>query len=387
MQLFSSALIHNGTRFLASPSTIVCNDDGQIIEVLEGIQHPDAKHVGGLLCPGFINAHCHLELSYLQHQIPKHTGLVNFVQQVGAIRNNFTEQQIRHAIVSAEQHMKASGIVAVGDICNTPNTIAQKKLGQLHYHNFVEVFGVLNNNAMDRYATICQLQNEFAAVSNTTIVPHAPYSVSKQLFSLIANTADNTPISIHNQESIAEDDLVKNANGEFIPFLQTITNNNYHAVANNCSSLQYYLPFLPAQKILFVHNTFTTQQDVDFAKTYCADRHWVYCANANLYISNQLPTIYGYLHSIHENICIGTDSLASNDTLSIYAEIKTIYDHQQIPVETLLQWATKNGAKALQMPYLGQIIPNVKPGVVHIKNWVSANELPEIPEIEVLVPA
>jgi aminodeoxyfutalosine deaminase len=384
MPKFTSSLIHNGLRFLAGPSTIICDDDGTIIDVLEGVQHPDAKVLQGLICPGFINAHCHLELSYLHKQIPKHTGLVKFIEQVSTIRNNFSEQEINVAIINAEAQMKANGIVAVGDICNTTYTAMQKKQRNIQYNNFIEVAGVMDSNAVDRYKAVQLLQQQMVVDFATTIVPHAPYSVSQKLFELINSTINNNPISIHNQESQAEDDLIRHANGEMIPFLQKISNNSFVAEAKNRSSLQYALPMLPTNSILFVHNTFTTNTDVDFAIHHCDNRHWVYCANANLYISNQLPSIYNYLDSMHENICIGTDSLASNDELSMLAEIKTIHQHQQFSTETLLRWATSNGAKALNMPYIGEIAVGKKPGLLQVSNWVDRDIIPASVDIKIL---
>jgi aminodeoxyfutalosine deaminase len=387
MHKFTSHLIHNGTNFLPTPSTIICDANGIILDVLVGEQLHDAHQLPGLICPGFINAHCHLELSYLQNMVPQKTGLVYFITAINTIRNTFDDSTILQAIADAEQQMLANGIVAVGDISNTNITIAQKQKHNLHYHTFVEVAGVLDNIAAERFSKAQILQQQFAQLHSSTIVPHAPYSVSPKLFSLINATNSNSPISIHNQECLAEDDLIRNANGEFIPFLQTITNQQFIAIAHHKSSLQYYVPLLQNQSfILFVHNTFTTEQDMEFAKNNCANPYWVLCPNANVYIENCLPQNLATLQNHPQNICIGTDSLASNTALNIYSEMQTLHHHSTaFTTEQLLRFATSNGAQALQMTPLGNIEIGKQPGLVHIANWVNKNDMPKQAMIKRLI--
>jgi aminodeoxyfutalosine deaminase len=387
MRKFTSHLIHNGTHFLPTPSTIICHDNGTIVDVLLGQKLDDAQELSGLICPGFINTHCHLELSYLQNAVPQNTGLVHFISTINTTRNSFTTDIILQAIADAEHQMIANGIVAVGDISNTNNTITQKQKQNLHYHTFVEVAGVLDAIADNRYADAQQLQQQFKQLHTATIVPHAPYSVSQKLFSLINATNYNSPISIHNQECQAEDDLFRNASGELIPFLQNITNQKFIANAHHKSSLQYYLPSLQNQSsILFVHNTFTAEADILFAKNNCANRYWVLCPNANLYIENRLPLNLSFLQNQAHTICIGTDSLASNTCLSIYAEIQTLFKlSTAFTTEQLLRFATSNGAQALQMKPLGNIEIGKQPGLINISNWIDKNKMPDKEQINKLI--
>jgi aminodeoxyfutalosine deaminase len=387
MHKFYSHLIHNGTNFLPTPSTIICSHDGTILYIAHGKKLDDAIELPGLICPGFINAHCHLELSYLQHAVPQHTGLIEFINTINTVRHNHDATVIAQSIVDAEQQMMANGIVAVGDISNTNYTIAQKQKQHLHYHTFVEIAGVLDAIAPARYAEAQVLQTQFSALHNSTIVPHAPYSVSTALFAAINDTKHNAPISIHNQECQAEDDLMRNGIGEFLPFLANITNQKYIPQAQYKSSLQYYLPLLQQQaSILFVHNTCTSAADILFAQQHCQDPHWVLCPKANLYIENKLPTQILELINQNQNICIGTDSLASNNTLDIYSEIQTLHKYYpSILPEKLLKFATSNGAKALQMPLLGDIQIGKQAGLIHIANWETQTTMPQQAQISRLV--
>jgi cytosine/adenosine deaminase-related metal-dependent hydrolase len=142
------------------------------------------------------------------------------------------------------------------------------------------------------------------------------------------------------------------------------------------SSVQTYFERLDAarQKIL-VHNTFTKERDIEYAirNTQSAnpdssDVSWCLCVNANQYIEKALPPV-DLLRKHNAAIVIGTDSLASNRSLSILDEIKTINRHfPHIPLDEILQWATLNGAKSLQMDtQLGSFEKGKKPGVVLIQ--------------------
>ena len=133
-----------------------------------------------------------------------------------------------------------------------------------------------------------------------------------------------------------------------------------------------------AQNILLVHNTFTTQSDIDFSfeqsRRTNQQIYWCLCANANLYIENKLPQIDLYINH-NCQVVLGTDSYSSNWQLSMAKEVKAIHtNYPQIPLSTILQWATINGAKALRWDdILGSFEKGKKPGVTLIDpiNWTS----------------
>ncbi|QQR94699.1 MAG: amidohydrolase family protein [Bacteroidota bacterium] len=122
-------------------------------------------------------------------------------------------------------------------------------------------------------------------------------------------------------------------------------------------------------KSFFVHNTFSSDDDIQFAIKNVKKAWWCFCPNANLYIENTLPEIERITKAT-ENILIGTDSLASNDQLSILSELKIITNKfPQITLHQLLTWSTINGAKALKMDNeLGTLEKGKKPGLVLIEN-------------------
>src|SRR5690606_35014900 len=118
--------IFTGNAAPIKNGVIILKNDGTIIDVIDPknsiIYFDDVKKYEGVFCPGFINTHCHLELSYLKNEISQKTTLPGFVKELVQNRNNFSEEQRQSAINKAEQEMIQNGIVAVGDIANGNTT-------------------------------------------------------------------------------------------------------------------------------------------------------------------------------------------------------------------------------------------------------------------------
>jgi cytosine/adenosine deaminase-related metal-dependent hydrolase len=362
--------IFNGTQFLGSENVLIADQTGLILDIVPTAKAgDDVQNVDGILCPGFINTHCHLELSHMKGVIPEHTGLPAFLTQVMQSRNLAANNP--QVIDKAEQSMWEEGISAVGDICNTTDTLVKKQQDRMFYHSFIECMGVADAAAGQRYEYSIGVLNSFREISGTfnqcSIVPHAPYSVSRSLFRLLAETPNNTPVTIHNQETAAENELYQEKTGAFIDFYNHFKMDASAFQPSQTNSLEAYLPFFQQQKIILVHNTFTSEADVKFAQQQPELLYWCLCPNANLYIENRLPDI-PMLRKLNCNITLGTDSLASNHQLSIWEEISTVRRHfPEIPLEEVLQWATSNGAKALGIQdNYGTFKVGTRPGIVLI---------------------
>jgi cytosine/adenosine deaminase-related metal-dependent hydrolase len=337
----------------------------------------DVQRFNGILSPGFINCHCHLELSHLKNSIPADTGLVNFVQQVMSQRHH-SREIILEAIEKAENEMLENGIVAAGDICNTPMTLYQKSKSRIWYHNFIEVAGMLPQIAEQRFKQSVELFSVFGKLysipaESNSIVPHAPYSVADELWQKIIHFPGNHLLTIHNQESSDENKWFLHKQGEFVQLYEKMNLDVSFFQPSGKSSLQtYLLKFLKNQTLILVHNVHTSEEDLVFAKASDKKISWCLCPNANLHISNQVPAI-DLLIKHNCVIVLGTDSLASNQQLSILEEIKTIKEQfPDIATAQLLQWATINGAKALQMEkLLGSFDPGKQPGVILCEDQLS----------------
>jgi len=354
----SSPRIHQGVLVM----------DGEVIITLttrENIPAAQFEYHKGILIPGFINTHCHLELSHLKGKAPTGTGLLPFLNQVVKFRD-IDPSIIDQAIHDADAFMWEQGIQAVGDICNKPDTFQIKEKSNMQYYNFVEMFDFLQDiRSGEMIKGFLEAYHEASGLK--AAVPHAPYTVSPALFRQI-NALNTMPVtvSIHNQETQAEEDLMLEGKGDFYTFYKDfgIDISDFKAIGK--SSIHYAMQFMdPGQRTLFVHNTLTSPMDIAAAMAWNAQCYWATCPNANLYIENRLPQ-YQYFLDAGARMTIGTDSLTSNWQLSILEEMKTISRYQSyVPFETLLQWATLNGALALGMEErLGSLETGKAPGVL-----------------------
>ena len=373
---FTADYIFNGYEILSNPGVLITDETGTFIEIVDQQDAGEAiESFRGLLTPGFINAHCHLELSHLKGAIPEKTGLVKFVQQVMGNRVAANELK-QEAMLSAETEMYESGIVAVGDICNTADSIGIKQKSKLLWHNFVEVSGFVDAVAQKRLDDAKLVYEQFKSLAGnqkTSLTPHAPYSVSKTLFQLLNDETGGEIISIHNQECAAEDELYRSKSGGFLELYKNFGIDIGSFKPTGKSSFKSWLPFFTqGQSVISVHNTFIREDDIAFWKSYPEpiNRPFYYCicANANQYIEQMMPPIEMLMRN-NSGIIIGTDSYASNWQLNILEEIKTIQrlTNPVISMNSLLQWATLNGARALKMEHLvGSFEKGKKPGIVLI---------------------
>jgi cytosine/adenosine deaminase-related metal-dependent hydrolase len=432
---FKADYLFLGDRMAEPDSVLITTDDGTVQSVVAGAGAGDGVEAySGVLSPGFVNCHCHLELSHMRGVIPEGTGLVDFLSTVirrragapsrgasptGGEREGAPEaagtdagapsegrpvagtdagSKIPEAIAAGEQEMLDNGIVAVGDICNTTDTVTQKALGRLYYHNFIETMGFIEQGAAARFAHSLGVFNAFAKayqlpIESNSIVPHAPYSVSAALFKLIAGFPGNHLLTIHNQESEAENEFQLTGKGDFLRLYETLGLDASFFQGTGKRGPASWLPYLyKNQRVILVHNVAMGAEDLRAvgsgertregaaeprSESFAGgmeeapggpDLYYCLCPNANLYISGKLPDAE-LLHREGCRIVIGTDSLASNHQLSILEELKTLQRaFPELSTSTLLQWATAAGAEALQLEeVLGTFSAGKQPGVVLIE--------------------
>ena len=366
---FKADYLFTGESLAAPDSVLITTTDGTVQAIVPSTDAGDEVAVyPGLLSPGFVNCHCHLELSYLRGVIPEGTSLVDFLTSVVQSRNQPTGQDsIRRAIEAGEQEMLEGGIVAVGDICNTADTLEQKAKGHLYYHNFIEAIGFNETSASERWAHSLAVYDRFGAVGS--IAPHAPYSVSPALFRLIARFPSNRLLTIHNQESEEENLFMTSATGDFRRLYRQLGLDISFFKGSGRRSLGVWpFYFHRHQTVIAVHNVATSEMDLAGLPEEGPALHFCLCPRANLYIGGRIPDIDALIRQ-DCRIVIGTDSLASNQGLSILEEIKTLQRiHPRLDTPLLLQWATLNGARALGVEDIfGSFAPGRRPGVLLLR--------------------
>jgi cytosine/adenosine deaminase-related metal-dependent hydrolase len=390
--------LFDGYRF-RNDEVLVTDEEGFVLEIVAAADAgDDVEQLKGILSPGLINCHCHLELSHLKNVIPPHTGLIDFLCSVVTKRNEptpkflpvegtLTSEEIKQfAIANAEKEMYNNGIVAVGDIGNTADTATVKRKSKIRWQNFVEVLGFYDVKAEENIKNYQAIANELDVVlrtsyfaHRTSLVPHAPYSVSAKTFQLINKATAGQIISIHNQENPAEDELYKTGGGDYLKLFRVFGIDTSPFPVTGKSSIRSYLPFFNnGQTIFLVHNTFMPEEDIDWANEYAISNGlklvYCLCPNANLYIENKVPPVALFQQHNCE-LVLGTDSYSSNWQLSIAKEIQALLQHTSVSTEQALQMATINGARALLWDDdLGSFEKNKKPGVVLLAEDFSSSE-------------
>lgn len=367
---------------------VVLDDSGLILDVIDtgGIlrEAENIEFYNGILVPGFVNAHCHLELSHLRGKFAEKTGLCGFIQQVKKLRESNPDEIITEA-ARADREMQDNGIVAVGDISNNALSFEVKQKSKILYHNFVEIFTSKSGDIPAIFNNGLLLYDQLRSMGlKASITPHAPYSVALGLYDLISKfaTQNNSILSVHNQESEAENHLFLYRQGELADFFfKDLKVAPDFIATEGINSLHATLPHLPAANgLLLVHNTFTSEKDVDFAQNYSGNISWVLCPNSNLFIEDTLPDITMFRRK-HLCLALGTDGYTSNHHLSILGEMKTISRYlPDIPFTELLKWATLNGALALGMDKItGTIEKGKDPGLnlIHPFDFENQKLLPE----------
>jgi len=375
---FKAPQIFTGTELIDGSDKVLITDEQGVIQgiVLDAEAGEGVQMIEGIVSPGFINAHCHLELSHMKGMIPAKTGLQEFVKQIVALRNVQAEQ-IQDAIIHAEDEMFANGIVAVGDICNTLDTLDQKGKKRIAYYSFIELYDLDPTRAHDKIVKGLKMQQQFYEnCVRASLVPHAPYSVSFNLWKLLSDHFQTHTITMHNQETADENEFFEKKTGAFLDMYVRVNVKLDFFEPTGVSSLQSMIPYLKnGHRTILVHNSFTSEADIKKVKQHMPNTFWCLCPNANQYIESAMPPIH-LLREQQVPIVLGTDSYASNWSLNILDEIKTIQKfHPEIPLAEMLGWATLNGARALQMDkHLGSFDKGKKPGVISItdtvKRWV-----------------
>ena len=397
---FKADELFDGYRLFQLEKVLITDKEGVVQDVVS-VQDAgsEIESFNGILSPGFINCHCHLELSHLKNVIPPHTGLIDFLCDVVTKReapsqpppkgeeNLSSESKKDIAIKNAEKEMFDNGIVAVGDIGNTADTASIKSKSKIRWQNFVEVLGFTDAKAEENIFHYKKIADQLESVlrtsyilHRTSLVPHAPYSISPKTFQLINEATADQIISIHNQEHPAENELYKTGGGDYLRFFKIFGFSESPFPVTGKTSIRSYLPYFNQRQTIFlIHNTYMPEEDIIWANEYATTNglKLVYCVciNANLYIENKTPPVDLLLkHSCV--IVLGTDSYSSNWQLSIAKEMEALlgmpyFGSMAYPkaIEQLLQMATMNGAKALQWDAeLGSFEKGKKPGVVLLKN-------------------
>lgn len=349
-------------------------DDGTIIRT--GICEDPAREPvfwDGAIVPGFVNAHCHIELSYMKGLFRKGTGMAGFIDQINALRDTKSLEEKVRDLSEAMDLLWRRGVVAMADISNCADSFAVKTRHPMYTRTFLEVFGTEPEDCesvMEGVRKLKAVADRFGLDAAPT--PHACYTMSPRLLTAVsAEGLRSGFLSFHSEETEEEEQMLKSGSGKMWENRKA-AGMSVPPVTGK-SSLMYFIDRLleghPApfdEHILLVHECCMDQEGIDAVKAVMNHPFVALCPLSNLFIHNTLPPVE-LMRRNGLSLCVGTDSLSSNDDLDMVAELYCLQrNFPEIPLGELLGWACRNGAEFLSRPELGTLEPGKRPGLVLI---------------------
>jgi cytosine/adenosine deaminase-related metal-dependent hydrolase len=349
-------------------------EDGRILAV--GECGPDEEVRQGAVVPGFVNSHCHIELSHLHGKFRKGTGMAGFIDQINALRDWAGADVKARLTQEWMDKMWKDGVSAMSDISNDDSSFKVKSSHKIYTRTFLEVFGSEPEMCDGVMSDVTKLKETADAEGiDAAPTPHSCYTMSPQLLSASAAAGlESGYLSYHSQESQEEEDLLISGSGAMYENRKRSGMSTPPVTGE--SSLKYFIDRLAAAKpapydehILLVHNVCLKQDDIDAAKRVMNNVYWAVCPLSNIFIHNALPPI-PLMRKNGLAITVGTDSLSSNDDLDMVKELVCIKQNfAEVPMNEILVWACLNGARFLSKEdSLGSIAPGKTPGIVFVSN-------------------
>lgn len=372
----TASTVYVGEGFEPMRNGFVEYDDSDGTIVCVG-QCPEGEHVDdGALVPGFVNAHCHVELSHLHRKFVKGTGMAGFIDQINALRDWAGRDRKQELVKEWMDLMWRRGVSAMADISNDDSSFDIKAVHPLYTRTFLEVFGSEPEMCDGVMKEVTELNaTADAAGIDAAPTPHSCYTMSPQLLSASAAAGlAKGWLSYHSQESLEEEDLIRYGSGAM--YENRKRSGMSTPPVTGGSSLEYFVGRLaeaaPAPydaHILLVHNVCLSQNDIDAARKVMNNVWWAICPLSNIFIHNALPPV-SLMRANGLDIVIGTDSLSSNDDLDMVKEMLCIHENfPEVPMSEILSWACINGARFLSKDdLLGSISSGKRPGIVRISN-------------------
>lgn len=360
------------------------DEDGTILRT--GLcEDPSAEEdfLDGAVVPGFVNAHCHVELSYMWKLFRRGTGMAGFIDQINALRDTASLEEKLADIQSRMDQMWQSGVQAMADISNCDDSFAIKAASPMYTRTFLEVFGTEPEDCAGVMENVLALQQKALACGlDAAPTPHACYTMSPQLLSAASAEALKAGfLSYHSEETPEEEEMLRSGSGPM--WDNRVRAGMSTPPVTGSSSLQYFIDRLGAAApapydahILLVHEVCMDQEGIDAVKAVMRHPFIALCPLSNLYIHDALPPV-DLLRTNGLKLTVGTDSLSSNDDLDMVAELFCLQENfPQVPLGELLTWACRNGAEFLgKETEMGTLAPGKRPGLVLIDHIAADGRL------------
>src|SRR5882762_1538931 len=323
------------------------------------------------LLPGLINAHCHLDYTCLRGKIPPQKTFTDWIRAINAEKANLSPKDYLASINDGFEEAKRFGTTATANLTAFPELISQVQ-PPIRTWWFAEL---INIRAPERTNEL--IDSAIEALKQTPrwgLAPHALFTASKDLFRRCEEIAQQEHILLttHLAESREEMEMFRAASGPLYEFIRSI--GRPMDDCGNETPLGLFLDLIgsgrspnrpraievnrPYLSWIVAHLNELTESDFEMLERSNSKFHVVHCPRSHNYFGHS-PFAFDRLRSFGFNICLGTDSLASNESLSLFAEMRAFQkEFPSVSAEEILQMVTVNPARALRYENaLGQIRP------------------------------
>jgi len=303
------------------------------------------------IVPGFVNTHTHLDLTHLHNFIKYNGDFTDWIRQLINAKKEWTESEYLSSIRSGIKSSLESGTTTVADV--TRNGLALEELQKSNIRKAL-FYELIDFNPDSTDSTIDNFKEMIGNVKHDDLLsvgifPHAPYTVSEELYRKSKTVSEESGLSIatHISETIDESNFLTRGAGNFVSLLRNFDMlNDWKPPGLRPVNYMKNIGFLENGCIL-VHCNYLTGDEVDHIEE--SNSTIVFCPRSHKYFRHKDHPFYK-LGNRDINIALGTDSLASNDSLSILDEMKYIYtQHKNIKPQNILYMGTIAGATALRL--------------------------------------
>jgi aminodeoxyfutalosine deaminase len=357
-------------------AAIVVDEKGTIIDVgaadavLPRHAGPPVERVLGVVFPGLVNAHTHVELSTMRGKVAGGRGFVGWVDSLLSLRLEHAPEDDAAAIESAADDLARFGTVAVGDVTNSlaaVSALARRGIGGWAFH---EVFGQDREAVLRRVRGLSdELTERHPRWPSTDLeyapAPHTLYTTHAEAVQALVEAAlvRGGKTSLHLAEHAGERRAVEHGDGPVVDWFERRTKQKpdwpKRPLFDHAASVGAL-----REGVLLVH--LTEARPDELARIAESGASVVLCPRSNLFIEAKLPPLLAVLAAGLEP-ALGTDSLASNTSLDVLAEAKALRERfPSVEPWLLVKMATWNGARALGRKDLGRIAKGARPGIYAI---------------------
>jgi aminodeoxyfutalosine deaminase len=314
------------------------------------------------LLPGLINAHCHLDYTCLRGKIQPQKSFTDWIRAINAEKSELSPKDYVASIAEGFVEAKRFGTTAIANLTAYPELISQIQppIRTWWFAELIDIRAPVDLECADMSALLKRSRSRgIAAVQNWGLAPHALFTASKDLFRRCEKIAEreNILLTTHLAESCEEMEMFRDASGPLYDFLK-----NLGRPMDDCGSETPLGLFVGAlgnralSRWIVAHLNELTESDFDLLEHTNSKFHIVHCPRSRNYFGHS-PFAFERLRSLGFNICLGTDSLASNENLSLFAEMRAFQkEFPSVSTNEILRMATVNAARALrQENALGRI--------------------------------